>query len=103
MPLWLAFSQYIVASSSTTPSSLSSKRVTTTAVPCGTSRSRHQSSFSRIISAQSCFSGWSVKTSSGKRCGPSSAKPSSSSMRASRPSPVLALMGTMAAKSCAAA
>ena len=86
-----------------TPSSRSSKRVTTTAVPCGTSRSRHQSSFSRMISAQSCFSGWSVNTSSGKRCGPSSAKRSSSSMSASSPSPRLAEMGTMAAKSCSAA
>lgn len=63
--------------------------------------SRHQSSFSRRSSAHSCFSGWSVYMSSGKRCGPGSANFSISSTSASSPSPVLAEMGTMALKSYA--
>ena len=45
MPLWLSFSQYIVTSRSIMPFSRSENFVTSTAVPCGISLSRHLSSF----------------------------------------------------------
>ena len=92
----------MVASSSITPSSRSEKRVSSTAVPWGISLSRQSSSFSRKISAQICRSGWSVIMSSGKSWGPSGRNWESSSSSSSTPSPFLAEMGRMAAKSWAA-
>ena len=83
------------------PLSRSENFVISTAVPWGTSRSRHHSSFSRMISAITCRSGWSVVTSSGNRKGLSSAYLPQVSSRSSTPSPVLAEMGMMASKAAA--
>ncbi len=71
-----------------------------TAMPWGTSRSRSRSIFSRMISAAMTRSGWSVRASSGKKCGDSWARFESSAMTSSTPSPFTADVGTIASKSC---
>ncbi len=100
IPLWDAFSQYMVTwQSMISVSSRWENFVTSTAVPWGISLSSSRSSFSRTISAMICRSGWSVTAPSGKSWGPSGSHAPSTSSSSSTPSPVLAEMGTTASQS----
>lgn len=80
-------------------SGFSSNDSMTTAVPCGISSFRVRSSFSRMISAASALSGWSVIMSSGKNQSLSCSSGETSSVTIFTPSPLIAAIGMTAWKS----